>query len=198
MTAILFHGKASKQLLLKEVSAGYLLNPESLTSEEVPSASTVKDWLKLLDTPSVGEGISILTLGPVDRFSAQAADACLKALEETRWDHFKILLWAEDFEEVKSTITSRCLCYWTPPEETFLPHEDAPKLLEAIVDQDWVSTLKILSAHEDDLERLMADFSQTLSESSYSQKLWHSIRPVLTHKNYSKLEVVAALTQVIS
>lgn len=201
---LLFHGPGAQQRALQE-QASYGVVPSPPLGEFGLSVDEARKVVELTQTPSIGDSIGSVVVGPMDLASPSASDILLKTLEDLREDQVQPLLWARDLEAVRPTIRSRCQEIWCHgPEED--PSDSLMNLsfdlVDATVGKDRVRVLEIVSEglKDVDLQQLTPILARAVqlrmvNPSARLLEVWMGVRALLAVKRVGRAELLLHLLE---
>lgn len=202
--ALLFHGPGAQARAERE-QVVYGVIPSPPLGEFGLSVDEARKVVELANTPSIGDSIGSVIVGPLDLASPSASDILLKTLEGLRDDQVQPLLWAKDLESVRPTIRSRCVEVWChgPEEET--PESlmnTAFDLIDASIARDAPRILEIVSSglKDVDLQQLATVLARAVQMRMASPnprllEVWFGVRSLLGVKRVGKAELLLHLLE---
>lgn len=204
-SCIIYHGPGARQAALNAAhSLGRLVAPPfgagGLKVEEA------RDFVALMQTTPLGEGMGIVVAGPMDQANPKAADTLLKCIEEFDGEVMVPVLWAYDLGGVVPTIQSRCLDRWCPATGDEELDEElvgaAQDLIRAALAQEvWKLPPLLTKALKDKKEKgreilLLGEMAEALMaylDRPAARGLWERLRSVTLYYNPTSIEILAAL-----
>ena len=198
-SCLLYHGPGAKAAALTEAALlGRLLCPP--LGEDGLKVDDARQVVDLLLTPSVGDQLGVLVVGPIDEANPKAADTLLKCIEESSGQYTQAILWANDLGGVTLTIRSRCLERWAA---TSLSGEDddalmasAYRIVEYAIKGDLLAVVDLARKYEKREVSLLGALSEVLAtnlDNPAYLKIWNRLRPVTQWKIPWMSEVLLAL-----
>lgn len=181
---LLYHGPTSSDEALVEAhKIGRLLCPP--VGEGGLKKDEARDLVELLSYPPIGDALGVVVIGPMDLCLPASSDVLLKTLEDGRDEHNRVILWAYDLGEVRSTVKSRCLPIWCGGEIILEDEltELAERLYRSFLDRDLFEITSVVSDSKSKESDVLRAFVTLLSE-DINQHLdfWESVRPLCGHR----------------
>ncbi len=167
------------------------------------SIALIRDLQRTLAMAPPSHGRRVVILSEADRMSAEAANACLKTLEEPH-DDVVFILTTSRREQLPLTILSRCQQIYCPPlpDEVLIPalrqrhhlSEVEARLIAAFAQGSYAQALLLI---EHDLlalrQRALALLRTTLKPQRFRQELLHLIDELSSLDNPSHIEFLFKL-----
>lgn len=204
MTAFLYHGPGARsEAEAKQMEYGIISSPPvGEFGLKVAEARAVVDLMK---TPSIGDTVGSVLIGPMDQASSASSDVLLKSLEELNSEQVQPVLWAEDLAGVRPTIVSRCEAVWVngpPKEDQDSVLHLAFDIMEAVMAEDKPRVLDlVLEGTKDvDLNSLVGQMVRAVSVSMLKPttrvlEVWFSLRKLLLEKKVDKAGLLLCLLE---
>ena len=199
MTATLYHGPGSKERSLQVASTlGTLVTPPA--GEDQFGVDDARAIVRLVIYPQAVDKLGIVVVG-LDHAAPKTQDVLLKILEEHDPSIVRILLWANEAENVSPTVRSRCLEEWCPSDgsEGAIETDIATWALAAHLQRGHLAeALQMILEHKGKESELLDYMSQwcLLKWDSEGSEWWSKLRPIYDKHNPTNLEVIAAFMEV--